>query len=385
MARIADIRSIALEHEVGPLKAYGMARGVVSTRNATLVLVDTDAGIAGVGEASGPAGLVAGAVDLLRPLFVGRRVTDCEQVRARVYDQRYHLGLQNSVIAALGAVDIALHDALGKLYGVPVHDLLGGLARDRVPAYASGGYFSNDPDGGLDAQLESLRGTRFPGVKIKIGGGPKEDAERAARARDIIGPDPLLMVDANGSYTPVEALASMEAVAPYDIHFYEEPLPPADFEGYRRLRARAPLAVAAGEALYTAWDFKRLVDCGGADVLQPDLTLCGGFAEAGTVRTLARLANLRLSPHVWGGAVGLAAAVHLVAALPPSPQVDRVSFPTLLELDRGENALRDSLLAEPLACIDGHIVVPDGPGLGVALDWDAVERLRAPVGRGGGA
>lgn len=385
MARIADIRSIALEHEVGPLKAYGMARGVVSTRNATLVLVDTDAGIAGVGEASGPAGLVAAAVDLLRPLFVGRRVTDGEQVRARVYDQRYHLGLQNSVIAALGAVDIALHDALGKLYGVPVHDLLGGLARDRVPAYASGGYFSNDPAGGLDAQLESLRGTRFPGVKIKIGGGPKEDAERAARARDIIGPDPLLMVDANGSYTPVEALASMEAVAPYDIHFYEEPLPPADFEGYRRLRARAPLAVAAGEALYTAWDFKRLVDCGGADVLQPDLTLCGGFAEAGTVRTLARLANLRLSPHVWGGAVGLAAAVHLVAALPPSPQVDRVSFPTLLELDRGENALRDSLLAEPLACIDGHIVVPDGPGLGVALDWDAVERLRAPVGRGGGA
>lgn len=385
MARIADIRSIALEHEVGDLKAYGMARGTVSTRNATLVIVETDSDILGVGEASGPAGLVAAAVDLLRPLFAGRRVTDGEQVRARVYDQRYHLGLQNSVVSALGAIDIALHDALGKLYGVPVHDLLGGLACDRVPAYASGGYFSNDPAGGLDAQLEALRGTRFPGVKIKIGGGPKEDAERAARARDAIGPDTLLMVDANGSYTPVEALASMEAVAPYDIHFYEEPLPPADFDGYRHLRARAPVAVAAGEALYTAWDFKRLVAGGGADVLQPDLTLCGGFSEAGAVRTLTRLANLRLSPHVWGSAVGLAAAVHFIASLPPSPQVDRVSFPTLLELDRGENALRDSLLAEPLTCVDGHIVVPDGPGLGVALDRDAVERYRVPAGRGGGA
>lgn len=385
MARIADIRSIALEHEVGDLKAYGMARGTVSTRNATLVIVETDSDILGIGEASGPAGLVAAAVDLLRPLFAGRRVTDGEQVRARVYDQRYHLGLQNSVVSALGAIDIALHDALGKLYGVPVHDLLGGLACDRVPAYASGGYFSNDPAGGLDAQLEALRGTHFPGVKIKIGGGPKEDAERAARARDAIGPDTLLMVDANGSYTPVEALASMEAVAPYDIHFYEEPLPPADFEGYRHLRARAPVAIAAGEALYTAWDFKRLVAGGGADVLQPDLTLCGGFAEADAVRMMARLANLRLSPHVWGGAVGLAAAVHFIASLPPSPQVDRVSFPTLLELDRGENALRDSLLAEPLACIDGHIVVPDGPGLGVALDRDAVERYRVPAGRGGGA
>ena len=385
MARIADIRSIALEHDIGPLKAYGMARGVTQTRNATLVFVDTDAGITGVGEASGPGGLVAAAVDLLRPLFVGRRLADGEQVRARVYDQRYHLGLQNSVTSALGAIDIALHDAIGKRLGVPVHDLLGGLARDRIPAYASGGYFSNDPSGGLDAQLEALRETRFPGVKIKIGGGPKEDAGRAARARDAIGPDTLLMVDANGSYTADEALASMEAVAPYDIHFYEEPLPPADFEGYRRLRARAPLAVAAGEALYTAWDFKRLVDCGGADVLQPDLTLCGGFAEAGAVRTLARLANLRLSPHVWGGAVGLAAAVHFIAALPPSPQVDRVPFPTLLELDRGENALRDSLLAEPLACIDGHIVVPRGPGLGIELDRDAVERHRAPTGRGVGA
>ena len=141
MARIADIRSIALEHDIGPLKAYGMARGVTETRNATLVFVDTDAGITGVGEASGPGGLVAAAVDLLRPLFVGRRLADGEQVRARVYDQRYHLGLQNSVTSALGAIDIALHDAIGKRLGVPVHDLLGGLARDRIPAYASGGYF----------------------------------------------------------------------------------------------------------------------------------------------------------------------------------------------------------------------------------------------------
>ena len=256
---------------------------------------------------------------------------------------------------------------------MPVHDLLGGLACDRVPAYASDGYFAVDPGGGLEAQLAAFRDQRFPGVKIKIGGGPERDAERAALARDAVGPDMLLMVDANGNYTADEALASMAAVAPYDIHFYEEPLPPTDFAGYRYLRARAPVPIAAGEALYTAWDFRRLIDDGGADVLQPDLTLCGGFDEAKAVWTMTRLANLRLSPHVWGGAVGLAAAVHFIAALPPSPHVDRIPFPVLLELDRGENALRDGLLREPLACIDGHVPVPRGPG----------PRHRARRGRGG--
>lgn len=376
MARIADIRAVALEHDLGAMKAYGMARGMTSVRNATLVFVDTDAGITGLGEAWGPGAMVAAAVDLLRPYFVGRRLHDREQVPARVYNQRYHMGVQNTVTSALGGINIALYDALGKLHGVPVHDLLGGLACDRVPAYASDGYFAVDPGGGLEAQLAAFRDQRFPGVKIKIGGGPERDAERAALARDAVGPDMLLMVDANGNYTADQALASMAAVAPYDIHFYEEPLPPTDFAGYRYLRARAPVPVAAGEALYTAWDFRRLIDDGGADVLQPDLTLCGGFDEAKAVWTMTRLANLRLSPHVWGGAVGLAAAVHFIAALPPSPHVDRIPFPVLLELDRGENALRDRLLSEPLACVDGHVPVPRGPGLGIALDEDALARYR---------
>ncbi len=380
MARVTGIRTIPLEHDLGPLKAYGMARGMTSTRNATLVLLDTDAGVTGLGEAWGPGAAVSAAADILSPLFTGRRLHDLEQARARFYDLRYHLGAQNSVTSLLGGIDIAVHDALGKLYGVPVHDLLGGLARDRVPAYASDGYFAVDPAGGLEAQLAAFRDLRFPGVKIKVGGGPRQDAERAERARDAIGPDMLLMLDANGNYTADLALAGMEAVAPFDIHFYEEPLPPADFDGYRRLRARAPLPIATGEALYTAHDFRRLVECGGADILQPDLTLCGGFGEGLAIRTLARLANLRLSPHVWGGAVGLAAAVHFLAALPPSPHVDREPFPAMLELDRGANALRDKLLAEPLACVDGHVVVPRGPGLGIELDWDAVARYSAGAG-----
>ncbi len=376
MANITRIDAIALEHELGALKAYGMARGMAAARQATLILVETDAGVTGIGEAWGPGAATLAAVELLRPYFVGRRLHDREQIPPRIHNQRYHLGIQNSVTSVMGGINIALYDALGKLHGVPVHDLLGGLACDQVPAYASDGYFTNDPAAGLDAQLAAFRGRRFAGAKIKIGGGPAEDAERVAWARAALGPDMLLMVDANGNYTVDQALASMAAIAPYDVHFYEEPLPPTDFDGYRRLCRAAPMPVATGEALYTAWDFKRLIEIGGADILQPDLTLCGGFDEGKAIWTLTRLANLRLSPHVWGGAVGLAAAVHFIASLPPSPHTDRVPWPVLLELDQGENALRDALLTEPLQCIDGHVDVPRGPGLGIELDWDAVGRYR---------
>ena len=377
MARITDIKAIYLEHRLGEARAYGMARGLTAVRSATLIVVETDAGVTGVGEAWGPGAMVAGSLEVARPYFLGREVYDREQVPPAIYNQRYHLGIQNTVTTVLGGINIALYDAIGKLHGLPVYKLLGGLNADRVPAYASDGYFSNDPDNRLEAQLLRFRDRRFPGVKIKIGHSPANDAERCGRARDVLGADVALMVDANGNYTVDQALDSMRRIAPYDIHFYEEPLPPTDFDGYAELRARSTMPIATGEALYTAWDFKRLIEARGADVLQPDLTTCGGLDEAKAVWTMARLANLRLSPHVWGGAVGLAAAVHFVASMPPSPHTDRIPHPVLLEYDRGENALRDELLTTPIPCVDGHLTVPDGPGLGIELDWDAVETYRA--------
>jgi D-galactarolactone cycloisomerase len=375
VAKITDITAIQLEHRLGEMRAYGMARGLTEVRNATLIVVETDAGVSGLGEATGPGPLVAASLEVAKPYFVGREVYDREQVPPQFYNQRYHLGIQNTLTAVLGAINIALYDAIGRLHGVPVFKLLGGTATDRVPAYASDGYFSNDPDNRLEAQLRAFS-NRFPGVKIKIGESPKRDAERVALAREVLGDDVLLMVDANGNYTVDEALESMRRIAGFDIHFYEEPLPPTDFAGYAEVRARAPMPVATGEALYTAWDFKRLIEARGADVVQPDLTICGGFDETRTISAMTRLANLRLSLHVWGGAVGLAAAVHFLAALPPSPHTERIPHPVLLEYDRGENALRDSLLAEPIPCVDGHLTVPTGPGLGIELDADAVETYR---------
>ncbi len=376
MAKITDIKAIALEHDLGAEHAYGMARSMTAVRNMTLIIVETDAGVTGYGEAWGPSAVTVASVDVVKPYFLGRTIYDREQVAPYFYNQRYHSGIQNTLTAALGGINIALYDTIGKLHGVPLFNLLGGQHSERIPAYASNGYFAAHPDNQLVEQTTSFRDQRFPGVKIKIGASAANDAERCAAARDILGPDIALMVDANGNYTVDQALASMRAIAEYDIHFYEEPLPPTDFAGYTELRGRAPMAIAAGEAHYTGWDFKRLIDERCVDVLQPDLTLCGGLDETKAIWAMTRLANLRLSLHVWGGAVGLAAAVHFLASMPASPHTDRIPHPVMLEYDRGRNALRDDLLVAPIPCIDGHLTVPTGPGLGVEIDWDMVEKYR---------
>jgi len=376
VARIQDIRLIPLVYQMPAHKAYGMARNLMAMRTSCLVELTTDDGVVGIGEAWGPAKATAGYLDLIKDAFVGRELYDREAILSDLLCRYYHLGWQNQMLAGISGINIAIYDALGKTLGVPVCKLLGGRLRERIPAYASDGYFSRDPDNQLDTQLERIADQGFPAAKFKIGLGPKSDAERVALARRILGDDMLLLVDVNGNYTVDVALDSMRRIAPYDVHFYEEPLPPQDFEGYRILTSRAPIPVATGEALYTIWDFTRMIAPRAVDVVQPDLTLCGGLDQAKAISILCQAHNLRFSPHVWGGAVSVAAAVHLLAALPDYPHSDNPPYPRLLEYDVAANPLRDELLTEPLRAIEGHVPVPDKPGLGIELDPEAIRRYR---------
>ena len=376
MARIRDIRLIPLAYHMPQIKAYGMARRLVASRGATLVEVETEDGVVGIGEAWGPAKAAAGYLELIRDEFVGFELYDHAHVWSRITSGMYHLGLQNQMTALASGINIAIYDAIGKIHGLPVCKLLGGKGKERIPVYASGGYLTHDPDNQLQAQLERVADKGFPGAKFKIGISPKSDEERVALARRILGDDTLLLVDVNGNYTVDQTLESMRRTAPYGIHYYEEPLPPQDVEGYKLLAQRAPLPVAAGEALYTMFDFDRLISARAVDVVQPDLTLCGGLDEARAIAVLCRLHNVGLSPHVWGSPVGLAAALHFMAALPDYPHTDHLPHPRMVEYDVGENPLRDHLLAHPLRPVDGQIAVPDAPGLGIELDPDAVKRYR---------
>jgi D-galactarolactone cycloisomerase len=293
-----------------------------------------------------------------------------------VYAKHYHFGTQNMLVALFSSIDIAAHDAMGKLLKVPVCDLIGGRQRSHVPVYASGGYFTRDADqqAALARQLEPHAGKGFPAFKIKIGRNPADDEARVRLARRVIGEDAVLTVDSNGNYTADQVVESIRRIAGHGIGWYEEPLAPQDWKGYAELRQRSPIPIATGEALYETFDFRRLVDGRLADVVQPDLALCGGLSVARFVGELCAAEHLRLSPHVWGTAVGLAAAVHWVASLPSYPHGAHVPFPTLVEYDIGENKLRDGLFSTPMLAKAGMIAVPEGPGLGVELDPGVVAR-----------
>ncbi|WP_439577242.1 mandelate racemase/muconate lactonizing enzyme family protein [Elioraea sp.] len=377
MARITDIRLVAVQHHLGAGMAYGMARGLTALRGAGIVLLETDAGVQGIGEAWGPSTVARAYLDLIRPYFIDTSVFGVRAVAQGIFAKHYHFGTQNQMIAALSGIDIAAHDAMGKLFGVPVSDLIGGRQRDRVPVYCSGGYFTEQDDhlAALSRQLEPHVESGFPAFKIKLGRRPDEDAVRARLARSIIGDRALLTVDVNGNYTVDAALESMRRMADADVHWVEEPLAPQDWSGYADLARRAPIPVATGEALYTLFDFRRLIDGRLAAILQPDLALCGGLDVARTVGILAGAEHLRVSPHCWGTGVGLAAAVHWVASLPTYPHGANVPYPALVEYDVGANPLRDELFVEPLRFENGHLHVPTGPGLGVTLNPEALKRF----------
>ena len=172
------------------------------------------------------------------------------------------------------------------------------------------------------------------------------------------------------------ALECARAIEPFGIHWIEEPLPPGDLRGYAELRARSPIPLAAGEAHHTVRDFRALIDGRCIDIVQPSIPTVGGLTEARRIATLAQAQNLRVAPHVWGGAVGLATACHFIAALPATPHTDHPPYPLMLEYDMSDNALRTQLLKTPLRLEAGHVLLPEGPGLGIELDPAAVERYR---------
>jgi D-galactarolactone cycloisomerase len=376
MPTIRRLSFIGLEYAFAPEKAYGMARGVGHRRQSGLVEVETSDGVTGVGEAFGNPAVTGEYFRMAEPFFTGKSVFDFEHIEARIRNAIYHLGVGNQLTACLAAINVALFDAIARGFGVRVCDLIGGCATTRIPAYASTGFFTDDPQRQLSHMLKEAADHPYAGAKIKIGRGIANDVERVRQARESLGPVKLLMVDVNGAYTPDLALACARAIAPYDIHWIEEPLPPGDLAGYAELRARSPIPIAAGEAHHTVRDFKALIDGRCIDIVQPSIPGVGGLTEAKRIAILAQASNLRVTPHAWGGAVGLATALHFIAALPKTPHTDHPPVPLMLEYDMSDNALRTRLLKTPLQLEAGHVLLPDGPGLGIELDRETIAKYR---------
>ncbi|WP_353651251.1 mandelate racemase/muconate lactonizing enzyme family protein [Nakamurella sp. A5-74] len=379
--RIAKIEAIALTAtfddmysgggEVPSWLRYPAASHKVLPRRgqfATLVKVHADDGTVGIGECYGlPSPQVTATIvaEVLTPLLLDQDVLATTAVWERMYQGQAAGGhTRGFYLEAMAGVDIALWDLKGKLLGEPVHRLLGGPVRERIPCYASPVALHEDPD----VTAEQARGyvsDGFRAIKVKIGRGAREDGRHLRAVRAAVGEDIEILVDANCAYTLDAATAVGRVLRENGISWFEEPLPVDDLAGLAELRRRTGLSMVNGETNFTRFDLRECLAHNAIDVYMPNIARCGGFTEAQRIVALASAHHVDIAPHGVGSGVSLAAALQLCAATPNL---------RTYEYNRLPNALREALLVNPPTFADGQLHVPTGPGLGIELDENVVDR-----------
>jgi L-alanine-DL-glutamate epimerase-like enolase superfamily enzyme len=362
---------------------------MLPTRGGLLVEVETDGGISGLGEAGVGGGATRHLIDnLLRPMLIGEDPLMIEALWQRMFADTRHFGRRGIVMNALSGIDIALWDIAGKIAKLPLYRLFG-ACRDRVEAYASGGFYEEGKSvDDLAGEAEGYRARGFNGMKMKIGRNPstqsplrhfmadaarcevepEEDIARVAAVRRALGPKAKLMVDVNCAWSPGMAIEMGRALEPYKLYWIEEPVATDDIDGSARVAAALATPIAGYETELGLYGFRGLIARAAVDIVQPDVAWAGGFSECRRIAALAQAHNLTVAPHAFASAVTLAASLHFVASIPNG---------LVLEFDQNPNGLRDELLKEPIAIDgDGMIRLPERPGLGIELDPGAVERYR---------
>ena len=339
----------------------------------TLVTVRTDEGISGVGSVSSHDRLVSAAVEVLAPLVIGEHALEPERVSEKLHQHTFWLGRGGTLTHAISGIDTALWDILGQATNQPVGRLLGGRYRDRVRPYAS--LLMDEPDP-LAERLTELVAAGFTAYKIGWGPfgrrSPRLDEQMVVRAREVVGAEALLMVDAGASdgFWPHGykwALQTAAMLADHGVEWFEEPLPPDSLDDYADLRRRSPVKIAGGEVLTRRQAFLPWLKARALDVVQPDVTKVGGISEQRRIAHAAEDHGIAFVGHGWNTAVGLAADLQIASALPNSELIEyRTGSPYVDELS-GYAFELDA---------DGMLAVPDRPGLGVTLDPDALARYR---------
>lgn len=337
----------------------------------TLVVVNTDEGVNGVGSVFTNSDLVQAALAILEPLYRNENALEPERVSEKLHQNTFWLGRGGSITHTISGIDIALWDILGKVTGQPVGRLLGGRYRDKVKPYAS--LLADEPET-LARHLSRLLQQGFRA--FKIGWGPlgrvshAMDESIVAKAREIIGSDSLLMVDAGGSDAFWKndykwAMRTAKMLQNYDVSWFEEPLKPDALDDYVLLRRNAPVPISGGEVLTRRQSFDAWLKKGAFDIVQPDVTKVGGISESRRIAWMAQENGIRYIPHGWNTAVGLAADLQLASAFADTDLVEYLTGSPYVDEIAGCSWNLDK---------EGMLQIPDTPGLGLTLDPDAVAR-----------
>lgn len=371
--KIAEITPFVISQKLDT--PFYFSQWQYDTRKICIVKITLDDGTYGWGEGYGPAHVLKAGIDFFKPFLLGKSALEHEILWEEMYRRSMDYARSGILQAAISAIDVALWDLKGKLLNQPVSVLLGGVKNPIIEPYATGLYFTRVDNLSQTLAQEALmyKSQGFRATKMKVGLGLEQDIKNVASVRKAIGSDMKLMIDANHAYSYKEAIELARQVEQYSISWFEEPVSPEDYEGYRRMRDHTSIPIAGGECEYLKYGFRRLLENESVDIVQPDICAAGGLTEAKKIATLAQAFNKDLVPHTWGTWIAISAAIHFVANLDKNPGRMYNGRP-MLELDRTENSLRDEVTLHQVKLENGLIQVPNSPGLGVEVCMDSLEK-----------
>jgi D-galactarolactone cycloisomerase len=370
--KIKSIQPFIVSHKLE--KPFFFSQWQYESRTLCLVKITLEDGTYGWGEGYGPATVIKSCIEFFSPHILGMDALQHENIWQIVFQRSLDFARKGIFLSALSAIDVALWDIKGKILEQPVSILLGGRKREKVKAYATGMYFSKGPDLPKRLAEEAIAHVEngFNAMKMKVGLSVRKDIDNVKAVREAIGPDIDLMIDANHAYNLREAAELAKNLESYRIGWFEEPVSPEDYQGYRELRQRTGIPISGGECEYLCSGFLTLFQNQCVDIAQPDICAAGGLTEVKRIADLARAFGMELIPHTWGTGINVSAALHLISNLDMIPGRMKNREP-LLELDRTENPLRDKLIQPTFFSKNGYLNVPDAPGLGVDVDEDVLE------------
>ena len=371
--KITDVEAIILRQ---PVLDEGIADG---SQDDLVIKIHTDEGITGIGEVDSSPEAVHALVSAtsshaiahsFHSLLVGEDPTDVERLWQKMYRGMNYIGRRGIALHALSGIDIALWDIKGKAAGKPISALLGGALHDKVRAYAS--MLMPDTTEETAERVAALRDDGFTAIKLgwgPLGKDPKHDVRLAAAAKEAAG-DGDVLIDAGHGYVAdaKTAIGVARELEQLGVYWLEEPFEPDEYEAYAELADAVDIRVAAGEQDTTVWGFRELIERGHVDLVLPDVTRCGGITELLRIGALAREHAVETVPHAWKSGIIKAASLHANAVLPDA---------TFQEYCVADTPINQTLVKERMPLdADGYVAVPTGPGLGIELDEEVLERYR---------
>lgn len=356
-----------------PEKSVVFAAGRYPEFSAVLVTIETDEGIIGYGESiarSGGEATKEAVEKLFAPLLVGKDPEKIEGLYLFMVNQLRRFGHSAGIIIeAISGIDTALWDIAGKKANKPIRDLLYGAGREELEVYASSVYIADTAEMIAETKEQMAKGHTM--IKLKSGhskeaGGKYADIEKIRAIRESVGDKVELGLDANSAYDSADAVWMAKRLEDLDICFFEEPVHPDDLDGYAAVRQHSSVPLAGGETVFLAYGFRKFLERGLLDVVQPDLARCGGITGARHAMLLTHAFGARFAPHTgFSGGISHLAALQVAAA---APELYKLEYMFI------DNPLREIFVGGYPVPGNGKIKVPTAPGLGLELDLDLVDK-----------